>query len=364
MSWIDHHRISESHASKAEVLLHRGDQCRAIQHYAKAAEAEVQALEVVGHDKPRTYGITAVSAVALHLKAAMLHPGKILAYRCLGTDRLPAFARVQMEELLDAIKMHEVGFASNARLLVAARGGTVLTGGAPWDVVVPQMQRVVSMFQRTTEYIKNVPHRKRGSPSKELQESFLPWIFQTVPSSYQFAITLQEQRQVNMFENDVTTKQIVDRVMGILDVCATSPMDRISDVVPDDEYAITFLKLARDMAPTGKAKFSQLNFRTGLTATPVVLDTSARQNIRDALNNKRPPSPDAVRDEVHGILRAVHLNDDWIGIASNYDGKMQRIEGAGEEVDDRIGPMVNQAVLVQVERLGPKVKFVDIEIDE
>ena len=79
-----------------------------------------------------------------------------------------------MEDLLDSIKMQEVGIDGNAQMLVSARGGTIVTGGAPWNVALPQMQRVVSLFQRTTEYIKNVPHRKRGLPSKDIQDSYKP----------------------------------------------------------------------------------------------------------------------------------------------------------------------------------------------
>jgi len=42
----------------------------------------------------------------------------------------------------------------------------------------------------------------------------------------------------------------------------------------------------------------------------------------------------------------LHLDDDWIEIS--IDGESQKIYGAGEEIDDRIGPMVNRRVVAEV----------------
>ena len=52
--------------------------------------------------------------------------------------------------------------------------------------------------------------------------------------------------------------------------------------------------------------------------------------------------PDAIEDEVHGVLRALHLNQDWIEVVTDKEGESPRIIGTGDEVDDRMGPMVNQ----------------------
>ena len=364
MTWLDHHRRSELYASEAEILAHRGEKVTAQQVYERAADAEVSALGVVGSDKPRTYGITAVSAVAFYLKAAKWFDARVLAYRCLGSGLLPEFAWQQMEDLLDSIKMQEVGIEDNAQMLVSARGGTIVTGGAPWDVVLPQMQRVVSLFQRTTEYIKNVPHRKRGLPSKDLQDSYKPWIFQAEPGSYQFTVCLQQTRQLAMFDHDVPSEQVVDRLFDILDVCVTSPSERMSEVVPNDDYARTFLKLTRDLAPTEKGSFSYLDVQSASADHLITLNSGVRFSIGQALRDRQAPMPDAIEEEVHGILRALHLNQDWIEVFTDREGESLRIVGAGDEVDDRIGPMVNQPVLVRVARAGEKRTFIDIELNE
>ena len=363
MTWLDHHRRSEQHASEANILTHRGEAASAREFYEKAAAAEVEALNALGSGKPRTYGITAVSAVALYAKAAMWSTARVLAHRCLGSGLLPEFAWQQMEDLLDSIKMQQAGIDGEARMLVSARGGTIVTGGAPWDVVLPQMERMVSLLQRTTEYIKNVPHRKRGLPSKDIQTSYKPWIFQAAPGSYQFAVCLQQTRQLSMLDHDIRSEKVVDRLFDILTVCVASPTERMSDVVPNEDYARTFLKLTRDLAPTEKGSYSYLDVQTTSADHPITLNSAVRDSIGKALRDKRVPVPNAVEEEIRGVLRALHLNQDWIEVVAHGEGESLRIGGAGEEVDDRIGPMVNQPVLVRVEREGEKRTFVDIELD-
>ena len=103
MTWLEHHRLSERYASDAEVARLRGKHARAKDLSAIAAQHEARALEEVAPDKPRTYGITAVSAVALHFKAAEFPKAKDLAYRCLASRRLPEFASRQIEDLLQSI---------------------------------------------------------------------------------------------------------------------------------------------------------------------------------------------------------------------------------------------------------------------
>ena len=103
MTWLEHHRLSERHASDAAVARLRGEYARAKELSAIAAQHEARALDEVAPDKPRTYGITAVSAVALHFKAAEFPEAKDLAYRCLASRRLPEFASQQIEDLLQSI---------------------------------------------------------------------------------------------------------------------------------------------------------------------------------------------------------------------------------------------------------------------
>ena len=97
---------------------------------------------------------------------------------------------------------------------------------------------------------------------------------------------------------------------------------------------------------------------------PITLNSGVRHTIRKALRDRQAPLPDSKEEEIHGVLRALNLNQDWIDVVTEKEGKSLRIVGTGEEVDDRIGPMVNQPVLVRVARVGEKRNFIDIELDD
>ena len=365
MTWLEYHRRSERYASDAEVFALHGDEIRAQQLYAKAAEAEELALSEIGVDKPRTYGVTAVSTVALYFKATEWSAAQTLAYRCLGSGHLPEFAWGQVEDLLDSIKMRQVGIDfDNTHMLVSARGGEIVTGGAPWDLILPKIENMVALLYRTTEYMKNCPHRRRGRPSKEIQESYQPWLFQTAPGSYQFAVSLQQIRQLSMFDDDIQPKQVTDRLFGILQACATSPREELTKVVPDDDYRGTFLKLTRDLAPTKKGRFTQLDIRAASEAHPIILRSDIRHTISGVLREKLMPPPDTQKKDIRGVLRALHLDRDWIEVVTHEGAESCRIDRAGDEVDDRIGPMVNRPVVVQVAQVGERLNFIDIEADE
>lgn len=103
MTWLEHHSRSERFASEAEAASNRGKRALAQELYAKAAEAEERALKEVDLAKSRTYGITAVSAVALYCKAGQGTAARTLSERCLVSDALPGFARKQLGDLLDTI---------------------------------------------------------------------------------------------------------------------------------------------------------------------------------------------------------------------------------------------------------------------
>ena len=66
---------------------------------------------------------------------------------------------------------------------------------------------------------------------------------------------------------------------------------------------------------------------------------------------------------LRGVLRAVHLEKDWLEVYVN-DAPV-RISGVGETVDDVIGPMVNHSVMVYVSNDGKGTfSFRDIELED
>ena len=370
MSWLEHHTASEQLAAEAEIAAREGDSSRSKVLYARAADAERLACEAVEPSKSRTLGVSAVSAASLFFKAAKLSDAESLAYRWLGSGLLPDFAREHLRGMLQSIWSEQIreragiGFAPG-QVVVSVSGGEIIEGGAPLDLIVEKVQTVQSLFYRTAEFLRGLPHRRRGAPIKEIQESCRPWLFQAAPGSYQFAVAVQEPRQMDWLNaGDPTAKKVADHFLLILRASSEAPQEELPALVPDPDYRTTFLKLTRSLAPTGK-RFGKLDVRSADEAQAVSLVPSTRAAVGQAIRASRPEAVEE-REEPQtllGILRALHLDHDWIEVTVGEEHK--RVEGVGEAVDDVIGPMVNHAVSVQVVRdARGTLRFRDIELDE
>ncbi len=101
MTWSRHHSASEILAASAETAKKSGDHQRAIELYQSAAEAEEQALNATSPDKPRTLGVTAVSAASLYLEANLFEKSKRLAEQWRRNKNLPDFAVETLDQIIE-----------------------------------------------------------------------------------------------------------------------------------------------------------------------------------------------------------------------------------------------------------------------
>lgn len=372
MSWLTYHQASEEAASEAHAARRRGDEALATTLFADAAKAELLALKQLNvTEKPRTFGVTAVSAAALLYKAAQQQQAEQFAHSMLCQAGLPDFATDQLREILQSIWNEQAQASAGVRFVpgqvtVSVDGGEVVKGGAPLDMVVERVQTIQSIFYRTAEFLKKLPLRRHGPATKPIQDLCRPWLFQSVPGSYQFTVAIQGPAQGDMFaEGEPEPRLVASTFMAILEGAASDPEVNLSKVVPDADYRATFLKLARNLAPTGRS-FSHLELRSSQGNAPVVLTQDSRKSMTKAIRGgaSAPPN-DAQSTEValRGVLRAVHLEKDWLEV--HVENSPVRISGVGETVDDVIGPMVNHSVVVQVSRDGKGAySFRDIELED
>ena len=117
--------------------------------------------------------------------------------------------------------------------------------------------------------------------------------------------------------------------------------------------------------PTGKT-FGELEVRSSDEARPITLMPTTRRAIGDAVRKTTRQVPGAAsltEETLRGVLRAVHLDEDWLEVT--VDGQLVKIVEAGEAGDDVIGPMVNRPVIVRIVRdaRGRRL-FHDIEPEE
>jgi hypothetical protein len=366
MSWLSWHEISERFASDAHVAARAGNRDHASALFRRAGEAECKALEELDPSKSRTLGITAVSAVSLWFKANELSEAERAAMRWLASDRLPLFAISQLRQLLQSIwtsqTMRDAGVSFlPGQVIVSVKGGQTVVGGAPLDLIIDKVEAVQALFYRTIEYLKGIPHRRHGGPAQEIREACRPWLFQTQPGSYQFSVAIQEPRQPDFFKDTgPRPEQVAEHFMSVLKATSEDPVGLLPELIPAEDYRNTFLKLARNLAPTEKS-FGAIEIRESREMSPVILIPATRTTINSALRPKSPAGDDeSDSQELQGVLRALHLDKDWLELW--IDGRFVRVNGLAEAVDDVIGPMVNRRVVVQAQRHGKKFKFLDIEI--
>jgi len=365
MSWLAHHTRSEGYASQAEELRRQLESDRAAELYRFAAEAEANALDNLDPSKTRTIGITAVSAVSLYFKAQEFWQARKLAHKWLATDLLPLFAVEELEDLLQVIRFEESRVKSGIQfiegeVLVSVKGGEILYGAAPLDLVLRKVDQISKIFYRTTEMLLDLPLRKRGSPSQDVKKYCDPWLFQAVPGSYQFSVQVrrpQDHEQLSFpgmsaAAVELRVEQITKKFLDVIRAATQDPEGELVEVVPQEDYRKAFLKSAQDLAPpvTGKT-FNQIEIKSSGDdePRPVILLPETRSVIKEVLNKSEPEPPELPEYKVtslKGTLRNLHLDDDWIEISIN--GRSQKIYGAGEEIDDRVGPMVNRRVVVEV----------------
>ena len=367
MTWAELHTESERLAIEAHLALKSHNTGKAFDLYRQAAEIERRALDILDVSKVRTRGITAVSAIALWFKAGEYIQAEQLAYSMLADPHIPDFAREDMRNLVQAIWTESVKQKAGVsfipgQVMVSVKGGEVITGGAPLDLIVDKVQTIQSMFYRTIEFVNGISHRRMGRPAKELQESCRPWLFQSVPGSYQFSVAIQKPVQPDFFKEDIEPERIAQHFLEIVSASAGDDTTELERLVPDETYRSTFLKLARNLSPTGKT-FDQIEFRASGEVRPVALGVESRNNINQHLRKKSvlPAKTEEIEEELLGTLRAVHLDKDWIEII--VDGAVIHIDGLQDAVDDVIGPMVNRSVIVRAIRSAHnKFKFIDIEL--
>ena len=370
MSWSKWHADSEGFASQAELEVRRKDLVAARALYSKAAEAESQALLEIDPGKVRTLGITAVSAASLWFKSGAFKKAAQLCYLMLGRGDMPDFASAQLQALVQAIWIEESKQEANVAFLpgqvnFSIKGGEVVVGGAPLDLVVDKVKGIQSILHRTIEESQGMPLRRRGDPKREVQDACRAWLFQMPPGSYQFSVAIQEPPQRDFFKTTVDPDLIAERFLGVLRASVSGDPAQLEALVPDPSYRSAFLKLARNLAPTGKT-FGQMDVSSAAGGEPVALRPENRKVLNGEIKKLNPKStvdPATVEETLRGVLRAVDLDKDWIEVSS--DSGTYHINGLAEALDDVIGPMVNRKVVVRVRcDAVSKYTFEDIELDE
>ncbi|MEN6426621.1 MAG: hypothetical protein ABFE13_14775 [Phycisphaerales bacterium] len=125
MTWSERHAESERFAAEAECAVRKGDGELARKLYAKAAQAEVDAMAEIDQSKIRTLGVTIVSAAALWYKAGEFGKAEVVACEGLRSRRLPPFAFDQLMKILEEV--HDLEVFKAKRINTSSSGETLVS---------------------------------------------------------------------------------------------------------------------------------------------------------------------------------------------------------------------------------------------
>lgn len=371
MTWLQAHTRSEEFASAAEVTERIGLHEGALDLYLAAAIEEELAFLAVEASKPRTVGILAVSATALYLKARQFQKAERVALLGLNRPTVGVPHRFQLRQLLQDSWIEQDKDASDTKFLpgqiqVSVKGGKVIYGGAPLDLVVDKVKTIQAIFYRTIEDVRGEPLRKRGSPRPEIADSCQPWLFQSPPGSYQFGVAVQKPDQSDFFRDDIDPQRIVRQFLSVIRAGVSSDPAELERLVPRKEYRDAFLKLTRTLAPPAKGEtFQSIEVRGVGDTTGIVLGGEARQIIGGRIKSEQGEQGrhESETKVITGVLRGLHLDKDWIEILDGTD--LVAIHGIRDTLEDVIGPMTNRKVVATVRRhKKDRLRLLDIELDE
>ncbi len=350
------HRQAEALAAEAVAVLNEGRRLAAIELYSRAATFERAAFDETPPEKHRTRSILAVSFVSLLYKGRRYDEAELSIFELLASRQLQPWAEVQIRELLEAVTDERIIQLRLSRqytgesVTVSLRGGEIGAGTGPLDLILEKANGFRNLFYRIAEYVGSYPLRRRGSPPKGLLDLMQVRATQPSTGSYRLEIKLTEPAQLNLLEKEsINPSDVSDTLFSFLHALSVGTRDMVESVVPDPEYRKALLELTRSVAPTGR-RLSEIALLRGREhgTESVYLTAALPERVRQALPPK-PTVPGAEYDELRGVLRAVHLDKNWLEITLP-ENKHERCDTVPDMLDDVVGPMVNHEVIVRGRR--------------
>ena len=363
------HREAEALAAEAALVRSKGLIDKALELYSRAADAEWAALSAIPSGKSRTRSVLSLSAASLLYKAERLDEAERCAFQLLGSASLEDWADRQLRELLQVISDEKALRTVSARrysgesITVSLRGGQIGSGTAPFDLIIEKAAAFRSLLYRFAEWTGQYPLRVRGNPPKELLDLVEARVSEPAPGSYRLEVRLTEPLQVEMFgRRRVESQAVSDALFGFLDRLTTGTPEQLEEFVPQRDYRKALLQLTRSVTPSGKRVTEVGIYRHHDDRTQsVYLTDKLSSRIRRVL--PPPEEPEKKRNELRGVLRALHLDKNWLELATP-EGEHIQCDTVHDMLDDVVGPMVNHEVVVRgaIRRKYGKTKLMADEV--
>lgn len=371
MSWKAHHQESERIAWEADAAKRDGKDVLAQTLYRRAAEEERKALADLDPTKRRTFGITTVGIASLYFQGNLLDEAEQAACEFITSDLNSDFGRNELRTLLAsiyALREYDPVYAEEepGQINVSVIGGHIERGSAPAHLINQTIKTFDAFLYRTVEHLQKRPFRTSSHASRELREQYTPWVRQLAPGSFRFAVGLHASPQGRLLGNSILQPDVVsDTLLSIVSMATENTTDSLERMVSSEPYLMKFLRLTRDLAPASTSEHERLSLRAWDERQPMTLSQETRKAVNRHIRatTKANQKPGEAETEIRGVLRGVDLEQRWLKVAEGHN--IHVVRKAGDAIDDLVGSMINQHVIVLANRTQRgRLQFVDIQSDD
>jgi hypothetical protein len=164
---------------------------------------------------------------------------------------------------------------------------------------------------------------------------------------------------------EIDPERVVRELLDIVRAGTSEDSEVLERLVPQQDYRDAFVKLTKTLAPPLKNReFDTLEVRAMGEQQGVFLGPETRKVLQKRVKKVEGATDEyTVPETISGVLRGLHLDEDWIEIVQDHD--VTRISGLQDTLEDVIGPMTNRRVAATVVRSRKKksTKLVDIDLE-
>jgi hypothetical protein len=214
---------------------------------------------------------------------------------------------------------------------------------------------------RTVERRLGKPYRRQGQTTRKIAEGFQ--LYLSVPRAASFAVSLRVGRSEQLkFEGFDVAAQVVDEFLDCMDLFGRQKFDTLRDRIPQEDYFLNFVGLARKLSPDGE----EVNFvgLTGIKDGQFREVSLTRSQGQLSLPSARIEKGESSIQHYEGSLKGAEaIKENQIKIKLNK-GRPITITVPEGLMDDIVRPMWGTDVRVSATRRRGKLVLLDIKKSE
>jgi hypothetical protein len=338
-----------------------------------AYELESQAayLAAQKNDSEPTRSVLHRSAASLALDCGLNREAERLVCEALRGDPPDAIAN-ELRDLLELIyfsrhlEVRGVTLAET-EVQMSLAGKSIGPGIAPVGQLLPRIYDTEKLMYRTAERLSNLPFRSSGRIPASILNSVA--LFTSVPREASFAVSLRvgQSAQMKIAGTSSLGEETIDDLLQCLELFSEGSEEQLKRRIPQEDYYINFVGLARNIAPDG----NDVNFVGFSTVRDGVVRTVSLTNHGESEIRLMPtlgiaalqtPVGDNGTSSIQGILKEADSRDSTRGKIHIIDK-----DGAGHTVivppsmmADIVKPLWESEVIVTGDRKGTAIYLTDI----